>query len=355
MSASIKDFYDSNKYAILWTVGYVIVTWAIMRYMFDFNIFSAYRWHQLMHAHLHGFAGFVFGILILAMLPLYVATTVVIARNNAPLFDFKIICPGFIKTFFQNAFTQTPMIETESIEQETTVEQTTETVVEPAPTPAPEPEIKSEPESAPIPAELKVAYARARNQITRAQPSAFDLGHMTKTPAATQPAPEPEPVPVAENEMPIPTDFDIDETPKIVNDVPVFTDLDFGDDVDDDEDEPTPEINDVKTTTADNDAVTKYLNQKSIPYKTEDDIIVTDKFAIASHTDSDFWVADNESWFAAGKIRKSPIASVMAVAAMHHVQPVLYLGTSNIMDIDELRKQWERAGIRIITDPKDLM
>ena len=109
MWTRIRNFYNSNKYAILWTVGYVIATWAIMRYMFNFNIFSAYRWHQLMHAHLHGFAGFVFGILILAMVPLYVATTIVIARTKSPLFNLKLTFPECVKTFFKKAFTQTPM------------------------------------------------------------------------------------------------------------------------------------------------------------------------------------------------------------------------------------------------------
>ena len=102
MWARIKDFYNSNKYAIWWTAGYVAACWAIMRYMFNFNIFSATRWNQLWHAHLYGFAGFVFGILILAMIPLYIATTIVIARTRAPLFNFKLKIPEWIKTFFKN-------------------------------------------------------------------------------------------------------------------------------------------------------------------------------------------------------------------------------------------------------------
>ena len=99
------NFYKSNKYVILWTVAYFVATWAIMRFMFNFNIFSALRWHQLMHAHLHGFAGMVFGILILAAVPMYIATTIVIARTKTPLFTITI--PEFIKKAFQ----QTPMQE----------------------------------------------------------------------------------------------------------------------------------------------------------------------------------------------------------------------------------------------------
>ena len=334
MSVWVKDFYDSNKYAILWTVGYVFVTWAIMRYMFNFNIFSAYRWHQLMHAHLHGFAGFVFGILILAMVPLYVATTTVIARNNAPLFNFKITIPQFIK----NAFAQSP-------------------IEEPAPTPEPEPgpepaeEKQPEPIPETVPSELRVAYVRARDNISRNQISAYDLGNITKAPNIDKNI-QPEPLP---NEMPIPTDFDIAETSNIIDDAPVFTDLDFDDDNEDDITVAESKIDDIKTATGDNDLVIKYLTAKSVPYNVIDDVVVTDQFAIVSHTDSDFWVADNESWFAAGKIRKSPIISVIDAAQRHNVQPVLYLGSDNIMDIDDLRPQWESSGIRVITNLKDLI
>lgn len=349
MWTSIKDFYNSHKYAILWTVGYIIVTWAVMRYMFDFNIFSTYRWHQLAHAHLYGFPGLVFGILILAMVPLYIATTIVIARNNAPLFNFKITIPEFIKTIIKNAFVQTPMNEPEPESENVTV------VSEPEPTTEPEP-VVAVPEQIPetVPAEMRVAYERARDHVSRTQMSAFDLGNTTKT----TPAPIIEPTPQTETpatEMPIPTDFDITETENIIGGVPVFTDLDFDDDDIDEDDEiiePVSQINNITTT---DNAVIKYLTAKSIPYKTENDVIITDTFAIVSHTDSDFWVADNESWFAAGKIRKSPIASVLSTAALHNVKPVLYLATDNIMDIEHLRPQWEHAGIRIINDLKDLI
>ena len=342
MWTRIKDFDNSNKYAIWWTIGYIVVTWAIMRYMFNFNIFSLYRWHQLMHAHLHGFAGLVFGILILAMVPLYVATTIVIARTKSPLFNFTLTIPEFIK----NAFIQTPLDEPapESSAPES----------EPQPESAPDTPATPQPESESdaIPAELRVAYARARDHISRTPTSAFDLGNVTKSP--TTPTTEPDPVSPAPD-MPIPTDFDITDTEKIINDVPVFTDINFDDDESDNDESETPELTDIETTIETNDAVTKYLDAKSVPYKTDGDVIITDKFAIVSHTDSDFWVADNESWFAAGKIRHSPIASVLAVAATNNVQPVLYLGADNIMDIDDLRHTWESAGIRIITDMKDLM
>lgn len=345
MANWVQDFYTSNKYAILWTAGYTIVAWAIMRYMFNFNIFSALRWHQLMHAHLHGFAGLVFGILILAMVPLYVATTVIISRNNAPLFDFKITIPQFIK----NAFVQTPMDEPESENTDTPA------VVAPTPTPdaettQPEPQNESVPEN--VPAEMRVAYARARDNIGRAPMSAYDLGNVTKkaTPEVLMTTTQPD---NSESGMPIPMDFDINEPEKIIDNVPIFTDLDLDDD-DDDDDTATSSFDDVKTVNANNDSVIKYLESKSIPYKTENDVVITDRFAIVSHVDSDFWVADNESWFASGKIRKSPIALVMESATAHNVQPVLYLAHDNIMDINELREQWTASGIHVITDLNEL-
>ena len=349
MLACIKNFYDSHKHAILWTVGYVIATWAIMRYLFDFNIFSGIRWHQLMHAHLRGFAGLVFGILILAMVPLYVATTIVIARNNEPIFNLKLTIPECIKTFIKNAFVQTPMDGPQSESDPITVISEPEQTIEPEPETT-EPTTEPIPES--VPAELRVAYARARDHIGRAQTSVFDLSNITKKSAPiiqnTQDT-------TPESEMPIPTNFDIADTQSIINDVPVFTDLDFDDEEDADINEPAPQINDIKNTTGDNGLVIKYLTAKSVSFNTENDVVVTDKFAIVSHTDSDFWVADNESWFAAGKIRKSPIASVIEAAKQHNVQPVLYLGTDNIMDIEHLCPQWESSGIRVISDLKNLI
>lgn len=349
MWTHIKGLYNSNKYAILWTAGYVFAMWAIMRYMFNFNIFSATRWHQLMHAHLHGFAGLVFGILILAMVPLYVATTIVITRKNEPLFNFKITIPESIKIFFKNAFIQTPMDEPTSDDQaEQQIESPAESEViidDQQPEPIPES----------VPPELRVAYTHARDHIERTQTSAYDLGHITKTPNATPVAESSTPVNTATHEMPIPTDFDISDTDNIVGDIPIFTDLKFDDDDETIEVSESESINEIKTSTDNNDIVIKYLTAKSVPYKTENDVVITNTFAIVSHTDSDFWVADNESWFAAGKIRRSPIVSLMETATAHNVQPVLYLGADNIMDIDDLRTQWESSGIRVISDLKDLI
>jgi len=347
MLDKVVNFYKSNKYAIWWSVGYFIATWAIMQYMFDFNIFSRVRWTQLAHAHLYGFPGFVFGILILAAIPMYIATTVVIARTKAPLFTIKI--PAFIKTFLVNAFQQTPM----------TDENTVDT---PAPAPAsestetPTEESTQEKESNPIPetvpSELRVAYMRAREHIGRTQTSVFDLSNVTK-PTTTERNTTPEqPVP---EDIPIPSDFDIDDVDTMVDSVPQFTDISFDDDDDTDieiTDQEFADIHELSNTVQD---VVKYLDSKSVPYTVDGEVVVTDKYAIVSHTDPDFWVADNENWFAAGKTRKSPIKTVVDAAIQHNVLAVLYLGSENIMDIETLRATWADDNIRVITDLKDLL
>ena len=334
----IVDFYKSHKYVILWTAGYFIATWAIMNFMFDFDILSTYRWHQLAHAHLRGFPGFVFGILILAAIPMYIATTVVIAKTKAPLFTVKI--PEFIKT----AFTQTPMEEDEPVDTPEKNDDVTESQ-DSAPvenTPAPIPES--------VPSEMRMAYERARDHIGRQQTSVFDLGHVTNTAVAQQEETSTPETP----DMPIPTDFDLDE---FDTSVPQFTDINFDDDeYDEDDDEIAQDtfkdVHELPGTVA---PVAEYMESKSVPYTIDDDAVVTDKYAIVSHTDADFWVADNESWFAAGKTRPSPIELLKRIASTHNVEPVLYLGADNIMDIDTLISQWESDGIHVIKELNDLI
>lgn len=344
MLKSVLAFYKSNKYTIWWTIGYVVATWAIMNYMFNFNIFSSVRWHQLMHAHLHGFAGMVFGILILAAVPMYIATTVVIARTKQPLFSIKI--PESVKTFVKNAFIQTPMDEPAP---ETSAEPISDEVPPSPDTPPAENTERPIPEN--VPSEIRVAYMRAREHIGRTPTSAFDLGNVTKT-TSTPKVQNIEPTNEIDNDIPIPTDFDIQDVDDVVDTVPTFTDINFDDDQDDD----TPtEIDDVHQESETAKPITEFLDLQSVPYTIDSDVVVTDKFAIVAHTDPDFWVADNESWFAAGKSRKSPIELVKRIAAAHNVAPVLYLGADNIMDIDQWRTNWETDGIRIITDLKELI
>ena len=138
--------------------------------------------------------------------------------------------------------------------------------------------------------------------------------------------------------LPLPSDFDITlDTEQDDTTVPTFTDFNFG--------------NTTDTNTSD---VIKYLNNTDTDYTIINDIIITDKHAIAVHDDADFWVCDNEQWFATGKSKPSPILAVKSAAEQNNVKPVLYLSETNIMDIDTLIPQWELDGISVITDINNL-
>ena len=306
-------FLASKRYFITWTICYVFVLWAILYYLFGFSIFNAAQWNHLLHARLQGFAGFVFGLLILAAGPLYIATGLLIWRTNKPLIEIPL--PKIIK----------PKPEQKPAEPESDTKTDTE------------PDYKSE-LNADIPLEMVPVFIHAKKY-----PKNFNI---------TPPKQNDTNIESDIAELPIPTDFDIEiddfntdntddtESPTFT-DAPVFTSINFDSD-------------DEKDSEQQNTELTQYLDSKSIEYKTIDDIIVTDKYAIAVHNDDDFWVTDDESWFASGKSKPSPVLSVKSVAEQHNVQPVLYLATDNIMDIETLIPQWESDGIRIITDTEEL-
>lgn len=352
----ILDFFKRNRQAVKWTICYIAVMWAILQGMFNFCMFSYSDWNKLVHAELHGFAGFVFGILILAALPLYVATTVLVVRNDAPLFKpdwSKIpVLPKLLKLF-------TP---------------TTDTPAEaatPAATPQPEPmQPAEEPLPDGLPMEMRATFMRARHNTGRPQVSSFDMSHLNvgARPDEVTPASRPMPEAIMETAagaatmaapatdmtngaMPLPADFDLLETNgaanpfDIPNAAPVFTEINF-----DGEAAPAPQ----PAVTPDMDEVIKYLQSKSIEFKTNGDIIITPTLAIASHTSNDFWIADDEAWFATGISRPSPVAAAINAAAAHGLRPVLYLGATNIMDLDARRAAWESAGVTVVTKPTDI-
>ena len=192
------EFLQKKRYVIIWTVCYVVAMWAILQFMFNFNMFSAAQWNVLMHAQLRGFAGFVFGLLILAAVPLYVATTAIIIRTGKPLIPVKI--PKFM--------TPVPIQEDNKKED---VPQTTPQV--------------EETDKKIVPTELKAAFERARVHVGAAPKSVFDIGNViTNRPQAneTQSVPELQP----SDALPLPNDFDVsvDEVPSFT---PVFSDMDF--------------------------------------------------------------------------------------------------------------------------------
>ncbi len=338
---SIRDFIKSHFYAITWTACYVCIMWAILTWLFNFNMFSIAAWTKLASSHLHGFGGFVFGILILAAIPMYIATTTVIMRNKK--FLFSISMPNIIKRAF----------------------------VPPPPTPAPAPVPPAQPEPpAPetkpavepplppeMPTELRQAFIRIRRgDSIRHAISAFDVSAVTKP----EPAPADDMRTIEENasDFPLPTDFDTDgasdfATP--LSAMPEFTEISF----DTTDDKPVPEQpatgKDSETppppqqTSTNNDLIGT-LVAMGRNANTDGEFIISDDVIIAAHVDTDFWIADDETWFATGRTCPSPVAAVRARAAELNLSPVLYLGATHIMDLEERIAAWESDGVRVITD-----
>lgn len=315
----ILEILKTHKYAIIWTLCYTAIMWLILRFLFDFNMFSTAYWRHLLRAELRGFPGFVFGILVLAALPLYIASTTLIIRTKKPLFSIPI--PAFIKGIWdhmQPTLINPPQSDTEKDEEKSTTAD------------------KSESDTLPdeLPSELRTAYIRARMNITPEQRSAFNQP-IIQTPelipqVATSPAPE-------ISEIPLPSDFDIAPTNGDDYSAPTFTDITFD----------TP-------AKPDDNPISDYLNSMGKEFEIIDDVIITDKHAIATHTDNDFWVCDDEFWFATGKQITSPIKHLIDIAHEKKVTPILYLGAENIMDLDTMQEKWATMGITIITTPDQI-
>lgn len=344
----ILEFLKTNKYAIIWTVCYVAVMWAILAGLFGFDMFSGADWSKLMRAHLRGFPGLVFGILILAALPLYVATMVLVVRNKAPLLTVPI--PDAVKVAAKKLVpakkpASAPVAETKKAE---------ETVAEAAP--------KSDfPDN--LPSELRGAFVRARQHIGRTPTSNFDTSKMVNSAAVAAQMPELMPVGVGTvaaggaatsavtdtmaDEIPLPTDFDFDADEDSFVDnafsggAPMFKDIDFSDAPADEDVAPV-------VTATKSSSVQEFLTAHNIVGQIgEDGLVRTSDMVIATHDDAAFWVADNDAWFATGAQKPSPVAALKA-AATDGVRPVLYLAETNIMDIDALRAAWTADGILVI-------
>lgn len=309
MAHEIKDFIKNNKYAILWTFFYIIATWFILYFLFNFNLFSTENWHRLLHAKLIGFAGFAFGIMILAALPLYIATTAIIVRTKKPLFTIPKLFPT----------------KKEEKKEETKEE----------PQKEPEPAIDNNlPEN--LPTELVNAFIRLRTRekyFPSPKPTIISEQNNTPQQATLEP------------EIPIPEDFNFSLSEDFSDQeeqIPVFTDLNF------DEEDSQPESKEA------NDEILKQIKTKYPEASISDDIIETKDFVIALHNESDFWIADPDFWFAAGKQKTSPIKKLLNITNTSNRKPVLYLAETNISDLEEKKADWESAGIKVIIKLEDL-
>ncbi len=349
----IKELFTANRPAIIWSICYIIITWLILQLMFNFSIFSATDWIRLSHARLHGFAGFVFGILILAAVPLYIATTTIIVRTKKPLLTISV--PAKIKPIVDKVKDFIKRLTADN--NEATSHPETDATPDTAPTQSSDTDATA-PLPNNLPNELKASFLRARARLSL-QSKIDNSTTQTKIPT---PAPQantgmetrPTDTTTADNPFPIPDDFDFQmDAPSdqsIITEAPVFTSIDFDTSSEIKEDtsiatNPPP----VPDATA-NNPVMEYMQSKSIKASMQGDIVLTAKHAIASHTDNDFWIADDDTWFAAGKSRPSPIKTVIEIATGNNLSPVIFLGATNIMDLDERCNAWRKMGVTVITD-----
>lgn len=330
----ITDFFKANRYAIIWTLCYIFVMKFILSTLFNFDMFSTSAWQVLAHSHLYGFGGFVFGLLVLAAVPMYIATTTVIVRTKKPLFTIPV--PKFI----QRAFAPPPP-----------------PAPEPTPAPAaPQPKTTQILEygefPADMPLEMRGAFIRARRGGNRPQVSAFDTSHIANTPAPAS-TPETDNTFADAADFPLPLNFDSTEDNATATESPFpsFTTINF--------DAPTEEpaapiLVPDETARPKNDEILQRLAAAGRTARPDGEFIICDEQLIATHTDTDFWIADDIDWFAGGQQRPSPVAAVIARAAELKMKPVLYLGATNILDLDARIAAWESDGVRVIKDLAEL-
>lgn len=320
----ILDFFKANIIIAKWTICYFLALWFILKFLFSFDMLDLRYWDKFFHATLHGFGGFVFGTLIYSAIPIYIASVLIIYRTKAPIIQIPILekISDYTSSFFVKK---------------------NESEKAPEPAPEPEPE-KTEQEKAPeypddLPHELRVPFMRAKKHLSLSgNVSVYNKPKKIEIPDT------PEKIMENAKNFPIPTDFDISEdfSSNNINDMsmPTFTDINF--------DEPVAEEKNHENKT------TKYLASKNIDFETYHEFVATEKYVIYEHNDDDFWIMDNDSWFAAGKQIDNPTIELLELAKQNNLIPVLYLASQNIMDIDETIKQFESNGIRVIKNLDEL-
>ncbi|MBQ0013303.1 MAG: hypothetical protein KBS86_01885 [Proteobacteria bacterium] len=303
----IKDFLKAHKYAIIWTLCYFVCVWLVLYFLFGFDVFSCLDWWRLAHAHLRGFGAFVFCILLLAVVPLYVATTAVIARTQKPLITIPV--PKFLT-------------------KPVNVPDSSESV--------PEPESESVVLRDDLPAELREPFLRARTHMNQFAVSGINNIDLTMFGGTDAPG-----VPNDTPELPLPPtfddNFDSDDGMDGLSEMPVFSPVQFD-----------------SETTEDNSVVYDFLKSKNIDADIYDDIVVCQDLAIITHNDSDFWIADDDDWVAKGKQKISPVSRVLDFAKANNLHPVLFLAEHNIMSLDKSISHWQSQGVSVIDTLADL-
>lgn len=314
----IIEFLKANILIVKWTIAYIFVLWAILWYLFRFDIFSGTYWWKFSHAHFHNFIGFVFCLIIYSAIPIYIAVSAIIYRTKKPVFT--------IPFYDKIAERITKIFEKPAPEQE----------IEPEPEQPTEIEQQSEyPED--LPNELKFPFKRVKEKmIYLGTQSIFAKAATDSKNTTTETQVEPE-------SFPIPTDFDIGDSLPDTS-VPTFTEINF--------DTPAQSASEQENKTE--NAVTKYFDKNNIAFETYEDFIITTTQIIYVHSDSDFWIMDNDSWFAAGKQIDSPIPTMLTLAHGNNLTPILYLESTNIMDLDGTIKTLTDQGITVIQTTDEL-
>ena len=289
-------------------------------------MFSARYWRHLFRSELHGFPGFVFGILMLAAIPLYVATTTLIIRTKKPLFTIPV--PTHIQKIINQI--QPTLIEKEQEDKQET--------------PTQEDKSNKKTDNLPqdLPTELRAQYLRVRAHDEPPQYSALNQPSIPSVSEAINQIPTHKPI---IDEIPLPTNFDIEPSVETFDDLsemnaPSFSDISFDDDTISGNETYNP--------------VAEFLASRNTEFTIKDNIIITPTHAIATHTDDDFWVADTEFWFATGKQILSPIKQLAEICESQNLKPVLFLGATNIMNLDKLKTEWKTLGITIATEFSEL-
>jgi len=338
---SAIEFFKKYFHAVVWTACYVFVMWAILHTLFGFDMFSISTWNRVLHAKLHGFGGFVFAILVLAAVPLYIATTTLVVRTGKPLFTIGV--PKIIKRAF--APPPPPAPEPQPTDTDTKTKNTLADVYDGI----------SAPEH--VPGELRGAFINMRAGVSRPIQSKFaasDISVSQRAPATTDDANDP---------FPIPTDFDFDDDMPPATDpspietmgaapmfdtVPTFSEITFGNT----DTKPTPDPNPTDANPTDIESICEFVRTRYPDAKISGDTIITNDTIIATHTDADFWIADDDKWFATGRTRNSPIAELLQNANGRRM--IMYLGETNIMDINTRIAEWQNAGIHVVTNLADI-
>ena len=96
------------------------------------------------------------------------------------------------------------------------------------------------------------------------------------------------------------------------------------------------------------------LENNNIEFETYNDFIITNKHLIYVHSNPDFWIIDEDNWFAAGKQIDSPIPIMQEMVKDTHLTPVIYFESTNIMDFDGTAETLKNQNIAVITNPDEL-